>query len=142
MARPAVLFPDAVTAVIVGLSAAFVANDEGAPAVNEVPVPRPDRFLTVRRLGGPRRDLVTDTAQLAFEAWETSMIRAQDFAQLARALVRAMAGTVVDLTALDLGRVSIGRIDELAGPHELPDPITELPRYAFSEIVAVRGVAL
>lgn len=135
MGQPAILFPDTATLVIDGILAGFEAELITIPVVSKVPTKRPDEFLTVRRLGGPRRDLVTDTAQLAVEAYALTETAAHDYLQIARALIAAMAGTVVN-------GYQIYKVTEIAGPHEFPDPISESPRYAYSPLVATRGVAL
>lgn len=136
MARPVVLFPDAVATVIAALTAAYSAHSLDAPLLtNEVPNPRPEEFFTIQRVGGPRRDLVTDEAQLVFDAWSRSMADAHDLAQTGRALLLSLPGTVVAGT-------TIGRIQELSGPHEDPDPVSQQARFSFGALVALRGGAL
>lgn len=122
--RPVVIFPDAVEVIIGHL--ADVLDD---PVEPRVPNPRPDRFLTVQRVGGARRTIVTDAPLLAFEAWAQSDQDAHDLAQLARAHVHALVGTAVYL------------VEEAGGPALLPDPESHQSRYVFTVAVHLRGEA-
>lgn len=137
MGRPAIVFPDVVALVVTTVQAGYKAQAVSAHVGNKVPTtkPRPTTYVVVRRHGGPRRDFLTDQAQISIECSAPTVAEAQDLAQLARALVHAMAGTVVNGS-------KVGRIDEFAGPAELPDPIAQLPRVVFTELIAVRGVEL
>lgn len=128
MTTPFVLFPDATRIVADRLRALL----EPTPVVTRVPKPRPDRFVLVRRLGGARANLVVDDAQLGIECWDDTDAEAHDLAQLARAHVNAMAGTVA-------GGVRVYAVREFAGPADLPDPLSNQPRYVFTSQVAVRG---
>jgi hypothetical protein len=107
-----------------------------------IPNPRPDRFVRVLRTGGTRRNLVVDESQLTIEAWAESEQVAQDMAQLARAIVGAARGDVLD-------GVPIYRVDDVTGPGALPsgpvytpDPISQQPRFSFSMLVACRGAVV
>jgi hypothetical protein len=134
---PPVVFPDVVELVVDALRAGFTAHGNAAGAGNELPKTRPAAgFVLVRRIGGPRRDLVTDSAQLRLEASAPTKPAASDLAQLARALVHAMEGRAVD-------GVAVYRIGEFAGPQDLPDPVSpQIPRYVFTVLVDARGTAL
>lgn len=129
MSQPVVVFPDAVAAVTSRLAAVV-----GVETTSRVPNPRPAEFILVRRVGGPRRDLVTDEATLTIEAWAQSEEAAHDLAQLARAHVHAMAGSTH-------GDVVIYKVGEFAGPAWMPDPDSTQPRYTLTVTVAVRGAA-
>lgn len=122
-----VVFPDA-TAVTV----THLAGELEVPVVSKVPNPRPDTFVRVRRVGGPRRDLVTDQAQLTVEAWAATDADAADLAQLARAHIHNMRGQVIS-------GVACYRVTEMAGPANLPDPTTDHARYSLTIAVAMRG---
>lgn len=135
MAQPTVLFPDAAELVIAAVTAGFAAQSETAPVVNEVPLERPEEFVRVRRIGGQRRDLITDEPRLSVEAWAPTVARAQDLAQLARTFIHSMEGTSVN-------GAPIYRVTEILGPTELPDPFSTVPRVAQTIQVAIRGTAL
>jgi hypothetical protein len=100
-----------------------------------IPNPRPDVLIVVRRTGGPRLNLVADGAQLTVEAWHPADSDAQTLAQICRALIEAMQGQRLDDT-------TVYTVTELAGPQNLPDPLSEHPRYTFSVQIAVRGATL
>lgn len=126
----AIAFPDAVAAVVTWLEAHV---DE--PVRSKVPNPRPDAFYTVTRTGGPRRNIVTDAAQITVESWALSDEGAHDMAQIARAHLHTIAGEIVNGSP-------VYRVDELSGPARLPDPLSEQPRYSQSFELAIRGGVL
>lgn len=130
MSDAAVLFPDTV-----GAAAAYLNDIMGPPVVTHVPNPRPDSFITLRRTGGPRETLVSDGAQITVESWGPDDETAHDNAQTARAYLHAVAGTVVE-------DVQFYRVDELAGPVNLPDPESAQSRFTFTVVVGARGTAL
>lgn len=129
-----VVFPDA-TAVTVG----YLNGRLAARGVNDVPVrskipnPRPSPFVMIHRVGGPRRDIVTDNARLDVECWGDTAHAAHDLAQLIRALIFDMVGTV--------SGVPVYKVNEVGGVANLPDPLSDHPRYVFSVEVAMRGTA-
>jgi hypothetical protein len=125
-----ILFPDAIEIVCDYLDQFFA-----EPVRSKIPNPRPDAFITVTRTGGPRRNLVTDEPQVTVESWAQSDEEAQDIAQIARAYLGAMVGEVVNGAA-------VYRVDELSGPANLPDPLSEQPRYSQSFAIAIRGEVL
>lgn len=133
--QPAVLFADTISLVIGAIREGLAITD----IVVDTAVPndpgRPDMFITVRRHGGPRRDIVTDQAQISLESYAQTDFDARANLQQARAWVNAMRGTVRD-------GVSIYRIDEFSGPGDLPDPVSELPRSTMTFLVATRGTSL
>lgn len=132
---PAVVWPDATDVCVTFLRAALAERGDGATVAAKVPNPRPARLVLVHRVGGPRLNLVADDAQIAVECWAPAAEDAADLAQLCRALIHTMRGGVVD-------GVPIYRIDELAGPADLPDPLSDQPRYVFTVQIAMRGTAL
>lgn len=123
-----VVFPDATDVVRTLLDTALT-----PPVRSKVPNPRPAEFVTVRRTGGVRRDLVADNAQVTVESWGATEEDAHDLAQLARAHIGAAPGSVVN-------GVSIYRVTEQAAPGILPDPLSDQPRYTQTFIIALRGV--
>lgn len=122
-----VLFPDAVALVTGYLDDLF-----GIHVGSRVPDPRPSEFVTVRRGGGVRHDLVVDAAQLLIESWADQPETAHDNAQIVRAYLHALAGQVVD-------GVTVYRVEELSGLADLPDPLSNQPRIVFTVLVHVRG---
>lgn len=135
MATP-VLFADATALVIDHLHSALASHAGPAtPVMQNVPTQRPPRFVTVLRTGGPRLNLVVDGAQITVDSWGKNDEDAADLAQLNRALINAMRGTTVAGHA-------IYRIDEVGGPANLPDPVSNQSRYRQTFIVAIRGAAL
>lgn len=123
------LFPDATAVVIDALDA-----DLADPVHAKVPATRPARFYRVLRTGGPRRNLVVDGAQITVESWAESDEDAQGMAQEARGILHTLPGQVI-------GDVLVCRVDELSGPANLPDPLSDQPRYTQSFSVALRGSA-
>jgi metal-dependent amidase/aminoacylase/carboxypeptidase family protein len=130
-----ILFPDAAAAVIGALNTQLPAlGFTSVPVRSRVPNPRPSRFVLVFRTGGPRANVVTDSAQLTIEAWAASDVDAHDLAQAARAVLIGMEGAVT-------GGVTVYGIDEFSGPAFLPDPESDQSRYTWTASVNVRGVA-
>lgn len=127
-----VVFRDAAELVTRPLREQLPGLGHPGPVTTKVPQPRPAAFTTVRRVGGPRRSLVVDGPILVVEAWGPDTGAAMDRAQAARAVVTALVGQVVDGT-------QIYRVDELAGPADLPDPSSTQPRVTFTVEVWLRG---
>lgn len=124
-----ITFPDAVDTAI------KVVNDAPAvpvPAHGRVPDQRPAAFIRIRRVGGPKQNLVMDGAQLAVESWAATDTAAHDNLQTARAALYAASGDVV-------GGVTIGLVEELSGPGDLPDPDSDQPRVTMTMIFPCRG---
>lgn len=122
-----VLFPDAVDVVTTALDASLV-----EPVRSRVPNPRPATFVLVRRTGGPKRNLVTDEAQITVESWAATCEDAADLAQEARAILNNLPGQ-------SIGGVPVYRVDEASGPADLPDPLSDQARYSQTFSVALRG---
>lgn len=122
-----IVFPDAVSIVCDHLRTEL----SPTPAVSRVPTTRPDTFVRVQRVGGVRRNLVTDEATLTVEAWAATEQAAHDLSQLARAHVYAMPGDG-----------DVYRVTEISGPSLLPDPLSDQPRYSFTVAVATVGAAV
>jgi hypothetical protein len=130
------LFPDvaamAVKATVDGLAAA---GHGGVHVGTMVPTPRPPEFVRISRAGGVRRNLVTEDARIVVEAWAGSGPEATDLAELVRSILHALRGTVDD------NGVPVYRVDDVEGPADDPDPISDQPRYQFAVSLTVRGKA-
>ena len=124
-----VLFPDATFVVVSHLTDALT-----VPVYSQVPSSRPASFVVVRRVGGVRRNEVTDEPMLTIECWAMKPEQAADLAATARAHVDAMAGETIEGTA-------VYRVTDIAGPAFLPDPDSDMPRYSFTVSAAMRGVS-
>lgn len=123
-----VIFPDAVSVAKAVLDAVT-----GMPAVrSKVPNPRPASFVTVRRIGGPKLNLVADEPLLIVESWADTESDAAELAQKVRAAINASRGTYVD-------GVSIYKVEEASGPGVLPDPLSQQARYTQTFTMALRG---
>lgn len=118
-------FPDVEQLLVDTLDAAVTAE-----VSTRVPNPRPGEFVRVLRTGGPRT-MVSDRAQVTVEAFANRESRAAALAGEARSAVHAMQGTMV-------GEWKVDRVEELAGPANLPDPTTNQSRYTFTASVHVR----
>lgn len=130
-----IVFPDAVAAVISALNTQLPAlGFTGVPVRSKVPNPRPARFIAVYRTGGPRLNIVVDSAQITVEAWANSQSEAHDLAQAARAILNSLEGTSV-------GGTLLYGINEFSGPADLPDPESGQARYTWTSSVNTRGVA-
>ncbi len=108
---------------------------------SQVPNPRPDLFVVIRRVGGVRQNILADEANLIVEAWADTESRANDLAQSCRAAIHAAKGTQVEVSG-PLGEVfvtTIYRTGEVAGPAVLPDPDSKQARYTLTVSMAVRG---
>ena len=130
-----VLFPDTTDVLIEGLADVLPADGYDIPLVSTIPNPRPTEFVVVERIGGPRANIAQDSATIAVDCWSTSDVEAHNLAQIVRARIHAMRGTVVDGQA-------VGRVDDTGGLRRNPDPDTGHDRYSFQVAVAVRGSTL
>lgn len=130
-----ILFPDAEAVLTTWLRAALAERGVSVPVGTAVPNPRPGRFVRVLRTGGPVADLfLLDNPTVVIEAWASTEAVAADLARLARGLIHKLAGLVVNGT-------TVYRVDELAGPGNLPDPTTGMARYTFTVSMLLRGSA-
>jgi len=123
-------FPDVTTLVV-----DYLAGVIDEPVYSDTPNPRPSTFVVVRRLGGPRRTLVSDGAQMMVEVWASDDVTAAGLAGVVRAYALALDGEVV-------AGVQFYRADELSGPQWNPDPESGSSRYTFQSTFAVRGTPL
>jgi hypothetical protein len=105
-------FPDAVDLVI-GYLDPIVAPVKVA---NRVPNPRPDRFVQVRRVGGPAQVPVRDRPRLDVFAWAPTDPQAMALALQVRTALWALAGT-------NLLGVAVYRVSEFMGPRQDDDTL-------------------
>lgn len=124
-----VTFPDSVALIIDYLNAGIT-----PPVHHKIPNPRPATFVTVQRTGGPKRNLVTDEPQVTVEAWAATDVAAHDLAQTVRALLNDLGDNVRSLDG-----VPVYRCEEISGPVDLPDPLSDQPRFSQSFSIALRG---
>jgi hypothetical protein len=127
-----ILFPDATETCIGYLTDILPDYGETCPVIKNTPNPRPARFVQVFRTGGPRHNLVVDGAQLTVECWADTDAEAADLAALVRAALLAIRSDVI-------GTVTFYKVDELAGPADLPDLDSNQARMTWSVIAYVRG---
>jgi hypothetical protein len=130
-----IIFPDATETLITYLTDLLPDYGENCPVVKEVPNVRPARFVQLFRTGGPRHNLVVDGAQITVECWADTDAEAADLASLVRAALLAVKSDVV-------GTVTFYKVDELAGPADLPDPQSNQSRMTWSVIALLRGIDL
>lgn len=123
-----VVFPDTAAVVTTYLAAQL----GGIHVGTVVPTPRPGTFVVARRLGGIARNRVVDEPLIGVECWAADDAAAQDLAQRCRALLHALEDSFV-------GAVFVYRIEDAGGPADLPDPLSDNPRYVFTLRIAVRG---
>lgn len=111
-----------------------IPDQAAVPVHRAVPDPRPPAFITCRLAPGSGIDPglpVVDNVQLNFEAWAPTVAAAQDLAQNARAVMLAAKGVVIS-------GIQVYRAQDFAGPAELPDPLSNLPRFVFTIQLSVR----
>lgn len=126
----AIAFPD-----IEALLTRYLPELVGVPVVTKVPNPRPAAFVRVTRVGGARRDRVTDQPLVVVEAWAATEPAASTLGARAQAYVYALEQTSVDGDY-------VRAVREAGGLQFFPDPISETPRYQFTAQLDTRGVAL
>jgi hypothetical protein len=125
-----VLFTDAAAAVASHLNTTL-----GVETGSRVPLPRPEEFYRVIRVGGVAREKVMDDATIVVEAWAPTDEEADDLAQLARAHLLAMVNVWVEGTL-------VYRVVDIAAPANLPDPISGVSRVTATYTVTTRCLSL
>jgi hypothetical protein len=133
----AIDFPDIESAVITYLRTELAALGETATVSDSGYKPssttkRPERLVVVQRIGGPRLDLVRDSANLDIHCYATD----------AYALVRKVRALVGKLQGETISGAHVYRVQEFAGPAKLPHPASSTPRYVFAVRLDFRGSAL
>jgi hypothetical protein len=84
------------------------------PVVTRVPVPRPDAWVQLRRVGGTKAPPVRDRPRIDVFAWAANEPAAMALLLQVRALVTALHGT----TAIG---VEVYRVQETLGPRQIDD---------------------
>jgi hypothetical protein len=126
----ALLYPDAVQVTTSRLRTALVAAGQTAHVGSQIPNPRPATFVRVSRTGGPKVLRVVDGAQITVDAWAPDGGAAMDLAQLCRKCIEEMPGTA-----------PVHRVEEIGGPQDFPDPVSDTPRVTFTVQIQMRGQA-
>lgn len=130
---PTLVFPDAVQLALDVLTAELPALvGTAVPTGNRVPSPRPPTFVRVRRQGGTRITVVTEAAQLAIEAWAPDVAGADQLAQACRSVLFGMKGRTVN-------GIPVYLVEDVGGPAEVADPLSDQPRAQFAVAVHLRG---
>lgn len=130
MAKPLVVFPDAVLVVIDFLRSRL----PGVPLFSLMPEARPAEFIRVERIGGQRRSLILDRPRVDIHVWSDSAENAEALMSRARAHSLAMAGKRGTTTVYDVA--------EVGGPQWIPDDTSGQPRYAFALEFSTRGTEM
>lgn len=133
MPNEVIVFPDIEELLVDYLTAELAANGPPVPVHVQIPNPRPTSFVTVPRVGGPRRSLVVDSATISADSWAIRPKAAHDLAQLVRGLFHALVGQTLGDT------YPVYRVDEFAGPGNLPDGLSAHARYTQIFSVWIRG---
>lgn len=126
----AIEYPDSVEVYSRYLREAMAARGDPVQTGTRVPSPRPRRFVTVKRIGGARLDLVTDRPRLDVHCWGDTEDTAADLVKVVRALTLAAPGW--------RGAV-VYDVVEVGGPNLLTDAETSLPKFAFAVEISIRG---
>lgn len=132
MSVPMLVFPDVVALAVERLNDELPALVGTVHVGNRVPSPRPARFVVVRRGGGSRITIVTEAATINVGSWAQSVPDADDIAQACRSVLHAMAGGMVN-------GVPIYKVEDVGGPAEEADPLSDQPMSQMSVAVHVRG---
>lgn len=131
---PSVLMPDVVLWATGYLASALTARAESYTSNvyvgTKIPATRKDRMVIVRRDGGPRLDMLRESARLGINVWAKTEQDVNDLARMVRALLWA---------APDGSPVV--RVDDSAGPSPVPDESGQ-PRVFFTVAAIVRGEPL
>lgn len=122
-----VCFPDICTVLVPWLRTRLTPT----PVHATVPAARPARMVRVYRVGGIRRDVVSDSALVTVECWGESDQDAHALAAEARAHLGELRGPV--------GSTVVQRTAEAGGPVSVPDPDTGAARVQMTIEVTVRG---
>lgn len=91
------------------------------PVSTKIPDTRPERFITVQRVGGSMRNLVTDRVQLAVQAWAESEVYAERLCIECEAVLSASVCT-------PFRGAMIRHFREVTAPLSFPD-VSGQPRY-------------
>lgn len=135
--QPAVIYPDSEKVVVDNLRAALALRPEpyltGILVRTEVPLPRPNRFILVKRSGGTELHPTVELARIDIHCWSDTAFNAQATAQLSLALLKTFSGQET---------IQIRNVSTFLGPTPIPDPESNQPRYLFTVELAMRGTPL
>lgn len=95
-----------------------------------IPNPRPAEFFRVLQIGGSWRNLAVWVPTIIVESWSDRGSRALE-------LATAVDGLMHWFT--ELGGHAVYDVTEFAGPGNLPDPLTDQPRYTATYAVPIRA---
>lgn len=128
---------DAVALLCTELRATLPALGVPGPVMSRIYTPtttpeRPARCTILRRVGGVRRNIVTDAPIITAESWALTEQVAIADAQIVRAALHGLVGQVLDQSP-------VYRVVEVAGPAVLPDSISEQSRATATYEVWLRG---
>ena len=101
---------------------AYLTPKLSVPVVNRAPVQRPDSFVRVTRVGGPKLNIATDGPMLTFECWD--VVSAEALAMQVLDLLENSPASLVEYQD-DAGnphRAWISSYTEVGAPTEHPDP--------------------
>src|SRR5690242_137953 len=111
-----VVFKDAELVVVTYLRAALASRAEsyvtGVKVGTHKPNPMTVPFIAVRRAGGTSDAVVIDRPRVDVQVWHADDGKAQDLAQMARAL----------LLRMPLSTAGVNRVTDFLGPTPIADP--------------------
>jgi hypothetical protein len=118
------------------LRAALLPLVGGVAISTRVPKERPSApFVRLTRVGGPRRDRVTDQPMVVVEVWGPDEVSVGELAERVRAHVFALEQT-------QTAHGWVRTVREVGGLQSFPDPVTGSPRYQFTVQLDTRGAPL
>ncbi len=106
--------------------------DGTVAVVSEIPKPRPEEFVQIRRIGGPGLPPVRELVRLDVFAWAQTGPRAMAILALVRASIWQLAG------GTDLG-YQVYQVNEFLGPSQSDDTATGQPRGWYRPELTVRA---
>lgn len=96
-----------------------------------VPAPRPNRFVTVRAVGGGDRNIVLSSRMVIFQCWDNDENHARRLAERSFAILKA--------AQRDPSESRIRQVTTIGVPQSFPDPDSSMPRYQFTLQFDIRG---
>jgi len=124
--------PDIEDLYIAYLMEKFASRGESFPIGTKVPADGAAESIVLMRTGGTRKTLVSDEPTLTVESRAATETRASWIARTAGALIRASDGLVLNGHQV----YEVGNAGYLVN---LPDPLTEGPRYTESFSIHLRS---
>jgi hypothetical protein len=127
-----VIFP-----VIESLVIAYLEAHIPERVAAEVPADRTPSasFVKVERVGGPRRDRVTDAPMVVVQCWAPSKAEAARLGARVQAYVYALEQT-------NTPHGYVRAVREVAGLQSFPDPVSGAACYQFTAQLQTKGVPL